>query len=34
MRRREHRQAGFYAAFAVKEGDKMYLPPERRVSIW
>jgi putative endopeptidase len=27
-------QAGFYAAFGVKEGDKMYLPPERRVSIW
>jgi predicted metalloendopeptidase len=27
-------QQGFYAAFGVKEGDKMYLPPERRVSIW
>jgi putative endopeptidase len=27
-------QAGFYAAFGVKEGDKMYLPPERRVNIW
>jgi predicted metalloendopeptidase len=27
-------QAGFYAAFGVKEGDKMYVPPERRVSIW
>jgi putative endopeptidase len=27
-------QEGFYAAFGVKEGDKMYLPPERRVNIW
>jgi putative endopeptidase len=27
-------QAGFYAAFGVKEGDKMYLPPDKRVSIW
>jgi predicted metalloendopeptidase len=27
-------QGGFYAAFGVKEGDKMYLPPERRVDIW
>ena len=27
-------QEGFYAAFGVKEGDKMYLPPGRRVSIW
>jgi putative endopeptidase len=27
-------QEGFYAAFGVKEGDKMYLPPERRVDIW
>jgi predicted metalloendopeptidase len=24
----------FYAAFGVKEGDKMYLPPEQRVKIW
>jgi len=24
----------FYAAFEVKEGDKMYLPPEKRVKIW
>jgi len=24
----------FYAAFDVKEGDGMYLPPEERVSIW
>jgi putative endopeptidase len=24
----------FYAAFDVKEGDKMYLPPEKRVKIW
>ncbi len=24
----------FYQAFEVKEGDKLYLPPEQRVSIW
>jgi predicted metalloendopeptidase len=24
----------FYAAFNVKPGDKMYLPPEQRVKIW
>ena len=24
----------FYAAFDVKEGDGLYLPPEQRVSIW
>jgi predicted metalloendopeptidase len=24
----------FYKAFGVKEGDKMYLPPDRRVTIW
>ncbi len=27
-------QAGFYSAFGVKPGDKMYLPPEQRVTIW
>lgn len=27
-------QAGFYAAFGVKQSDKMYVAPERRVSIW
>jgi putative endopeptidase len=27
-------QEGFYAAFGVKEGDKMYLPPGKRVNIW
>src|SRR5262249_14945806 len=27
-------QDSFYAAFGVKEGDGMYLPPERRVTIW
>ena len=27
-------QPAFHRAFAVKEGDKMYLPPERRVNIW
>ena len=26
--------AEFYAAFGVKERDKMYLPPDRRVKIW
>jgi predicted metalloendopeptidase len=26
--------AGFYSAFVVKEGDRMYLPPDRRVKIW
>ena len=24
----------FYAAFGVKKGDKLYLPPEKRVKIW
>jgi predicted metalloendopeptidase len=24
----------FYAAFGVKEGDKLYLPPDQRVKIW
>ncbi|HYD81661.1 MAG TPA: M13 family metallopeptidase [Paucimonas sp.] len=27
-------QPAFYNAFGVKEGDKMYLSPEQRVSIW
>jgi predicted metalloendopeptidase len=27
-------QAAFYKAFNLKPGDKMFLPPERRVSIW
>jgi len=27
-------QAAFYSAFGVKEGDKMYLAPASRVSIW
>ena len=27
-------QEGYYRAFDVKQGDKMYLPPDRRVSIW
>jgi predicted metalloendopeptidase len=27
-------QAAFYDAFGIKEGDKMYLPPEKRVTIW
>ncbi|MBC3871586.1 M13 family metallopeptidase [Undibacterium oligocarboniphilum] len=25
---------GFYAAFGVKEGDKMYIAPEKRITIW
>ena len=25
---------GFYDAFDVKEGDKMYVAPENRISIW
>ena len=27
-------QPGFYSAFGVKEGDKMYLAPDQRVIIW
>ena len=27
-------QPDFYSAFGVKEGDKMYLPPQQRVIIW
>ncbi len=27
-------QPGFYAAFGLKSGDKMYLPPNERVTIW
>ncbi len=27
-------QPGFYEAFGVKPGDKMYVPPEQRVTIW
>jgi predicted metalloendopeptidase len=27
-------QPGFYTAFGLKPGDKMYLPPDQRVSIW
>jgi putative endopeptidase len=30
----EMNQASFYDAFGVKEGDKMYLRPEKRVSLW
>jgi predicted metalloendopeptidase len=30
----ERNLAPFYEAFGVKSGDKMYLPPERRVTIW
>jgi predicted metalloendopeptidase len=27
-------QPGFYEAFGVKPGDKMYLKPKERVNIW
>ena len=27
-------QPGFYEAFGVKEGDRMYLPPEQRITLW
>jgi predicted metalloendopeptidase len=27
-------QEGFYSAFDVKQGDKMYVPPEKRTNIW
>jgi predicted metalloendopeptidase len=27
-------QPGFYSAFGVTAGDKLYLPPEQRVAIW
>ncbi|MFM9435754.1 putative endopeptidase [Janthinobacterium sp. CG_23.3] len=27
-------QPGFYSAFGVKQGDKMYLPPKERVIMW
>jgi predicted metalloendopeptidase len=27
-------QPGFYSAFGLTPGDKMYLPPDQRVSIW
>ena len=27
-------QPGFYSAFGIKPGDKMYLPPEQRVIMW
>jgi predicted metalloendopeptidase len=27
-------QPGFYEAFGVKQGDKMYLAPNERVIIW
>jgi predicted metalloendopeptidase len=27
-------QPGFYQAFGVKEGDRMYLPPDQRVTLW
>jgi predicted metalloendopeptidase len=30
----EQNQPGFYEAFGVKSGDKMFLPPEQRVGLW
>ncbi|MGH8121772.1 MAG: M13 family metallopeptidase [Rudaea sp.] len=29
-----HNQPGYFTAFDVKEGDKMYVPPDQRVIIW
>jgi putative endopeptidase len=30
----EMNQDSFYAAFNVRAGDKMFLPPEKRVHLW
>jgi putative endopeptidase len=30
----EMNQDPFYAAFSVHSGDRMYLPPDKRVTIW
>ena len=30
----ERNQASFHEAFGVREGDRMYLPPDQRVTIW
>jgi putative endopeptidase len=30
----ERNQASFYEAFDIKPGDKMYLPPDQRVTLW
>jgi predicted metalloendopeptidase len=30
----EMNQAPFYEAFGVKPGDKMYLPPAKRITLW
>ncbi len=30
----EMNQAPFYSAYGVKEGDRMYLPPQKRVTLW
>jgi predicted metalloendopeptidase len=30
----ERNLAAFYEAFGVREGDRMYLPPEQRVTLW
>jgi putative endopeptidase len=30
----EMNQESFYQAFGVKQGDKMYLPPDKRVVLW
>jgi predicted metalloendopeptidase len=27
-------QESFYEAFGVIDGDRMYLPPEKRVTLW
>jgi len=30
----ERNQTSFHEAFGIKQGDKMYLPPEQRVTLW
>ena len=30
----EMNQDAFYDAFGIKEGDKMYLAPDKRVTLW
>jgi putative endopeptidase len=30
----EMNQSSFYETYGVKEGDKMYLPPQKRVTLW
>ena len=30
----ERNLAAFYDAFGIKSGDRMYLPPDQRVTLW